>query len=159
VNEKIASMSRYKQLIDIVDYIIECHRAMAKLFNGLGETTESERVKHLLEYLAQQETKLGEALKSYESDAPKHIMSEWMDYDEGMHLLEYIENHDNHKEISYEQVVDLVIELEQKLIQFSLDMMNHVSCDTAKDLFRSIVDNEEMHFHQMVSQTSAFSDL
>lgn len=159
-------MVRYKQLKDVVQYIGDCHHAIAKLFNGVKQSHERDDNKDvhakanlLLDYFSKQQSMLENAIDAYKGDAPKGVLEEWMDYSDGEDLLEYIESLDNHRAMSFDEVVDLTIVLERRIIKFAEDMAEHVTSSDAKDAFENIMDNEEKRLEHMIRQSSAFADL
>ncbi len=159
-------MVRYKQLKDVVRYIGDCHHAIAKLFEGVKQSHQREennalhdRANLLLDYFSRQQTMLEEAINLYQGDAPRGVLDEWMDYSDGEDLLEYIESIDNHKTMSFDEVVDLTIVLERRIIKFAEDMADHVTSSDAKDAFNNIMNNEEKRLEHMIRQSGAFADL
>jgi len=150
----------------VVAYLASCHHAIGKLFDGIKLSHEQGTDKNLhakanllLDYFSKQQNQLESAIKAYGGDAPISVSEEWMDYNDGAHLLEYIESIDNHKSMSFDDVVNLTIDLEQRIIGFAQDMASHVTSDNAKDAFLNIVTNEERRLESMINQSNAFNDL
>ena len=125
---------RFKQLVELLDYVIDCRVAMAKLYERLGHEADSSRVKLLLDYLKQHQNEVAEHTKEYRDSASTGVLETWfkrLDYDDINAELQMVTISSSMDEY---QVMDLALELDNKvldLLQLALEQSEHQDTKSA----------------------------
>lgn len=69
----------YRQVRDILEWIQSLHQHLAQCYRQLADQSKNERVTLMLQYLADHEAALQDALQKYEADASESTLDTWMD--------------------------------------------------------------------------------
>ncbi|MBZ2189636.1 hypothetical protein K8B33_11045 [Alcanivorax sp. JB21] len=70
---------RFRRIKDVLEWTRRFHNTLANDYDGLARGQEQERVGMLLQYLAEHERALSEALQHYEEDAGAEVLNTWYD--------------------------------------------------------------------------------
>lgn len=151
---------RFKQVIDILDWVIQFHADFESKYRQLEEGNTKERAVLLLEYLADHQAALAAAIKKYEKHAAASLMHTWFDqipdinYPEKLLQLTRRLSGENTAEIVNLGIEchDLLIEMYQKLLLASVT-------PAAQELFQTLVDMEQHEKLRMVRDAAQLEDI
>lgn len=151
---------RFKQVADILDWVIQFHSDFERKYRQLEEGNTKERAVLLLDYLADHQAILAAAIKKYEKHAVASVMHTWFDqipdinYPEKLQQLTGRMSGENTADIVKLGIEchDLLIKMYQKLLQVSVT-------PAAQELFQALVDMEQHEKMRMVRDAAQLEDI
>ena len=145
-----------KQVLD--DLKLFRHRLGEYCHQQAGEV-DSERVRMLLEYLSEQETRLETGLKSYEAMADTSVLNFWFQYGGSEALLKKLDKLTMESKHSIGDVMGLAMELSQGVADFCRFLAENAESPHVVDLFTNIVRLEEQEQRKLSVATDRLMDL
>lgn len=152
---------RFKQVKDIIDWIIEFHNDLSKKYHQMSEKNQSVRVKLLLDYLSDHETQLKQALEKYKNESNvDSVLQTWFnqmpnpDYPKTLQELRACLCC-----VSVDETVTMAIQFHDLLIRMYEDLRNSSETQTVKDFFQSLYDMENHEKMRMVRDAARLGDI
>lgn len=115
---------RFKQIKEIIEHARSFHRLIADYYHQLGEQTERERMKMLLQYLEQHERTAEKALADYETDASQKMLKSWSKYSACEDKLSTLKNMLSDSATSPEDVIRMAIGLDECLLSMYRELVD-----------------------------------
>ena len=151
---------RFKQIEDILTWIRQFHADLEIVYRGLKEKTDKERLAMLLDYLADHEHTLADAVDKYKEDASSTLLHTWFnqlpetDYQDKLTDLLQSFSCDNTSE-----VLSLAIDCHDLLIDLYKNLQSSNDTPSSKTLFQNLVDMEEHEKIRMVRDAARLEDI
>lgn len=152
---------RFKQIEDILDWVIQFHVDLEVKYRELEDGTEKERVALLLDYLADHEHNLADAIKRYKNDdASTRLLSTWfnqmpeVNYPERLAALSQ-----RLSGVGTSEMVSIAIECHDLLIGMYKNLEASSVAPSSKALFQSLIAMEEHEKIRMVRDAARLEDL
>lgn len=134
---------RIEQVKDILEHTRRFHELISDYYQDLSKHTDKERLRIILDYLAEHERHLENALAEYEKCAAKEILNVWLPYSPCQkHLVEFrlkLEAYD----ISPKEIAEKIIALDDCVINMYKELLSQTDSSEVKDVLHSILDFEE----------------
>lgn len=130
---------RIQQLSELLEYVAKCRLNMGKLYKRLHRNADSSRVKLMLEYFQQHEKHIHDTLESYIEDAPAKILDTWY---QDVVFEDFIKRCDDAilpANMDEEQVLELHLDLENRLIEFLEKTAELTSSNDAKSALLDVI--------------------
>ncbi|USD37100.1 MULTISPECIES: hypothetical protein [Ferrimonas] len=150
---------RFKQMRELLEYVVECRMAMSKLYERLNNQADSSRVKLLLDYLKNHQIEVADKVSEYIDDAPQGVLDTWfkrLDYDDivaectAVTLNAGVDEHD---------VMNLALELDNKvlaLLHLALEQSEH---QETRQALESVLQAERIRQQRFVHSTLRMDDI
>lgn len=147
-------------LHDVLRWTQEFHRQLAVCLVHCEKRSESERVRLLLKYLAEHETKLADVVERFDTSASLGVLNTW--------VCEYIERYPIVKHTGCEQgftgmgTAEIIKALEHQhaqVIGLYRHLQSRVGTPSAQELLESLVSLEEHEAFRMNHGANRLEDL
>jgi hypothetical protein len=134
------------------------HEQLAEFYGRLSESSDKERVRMLLEYMSRHEKNFKHAMVEYDEEAANRLLNTWIQYAPDLGVLsvpeaEKLENH-----MTVDDVVDIAMELDDRLVQFYSEATRLVDSTELKDLFGKLKQQEEADKAEIKKNASYIKD-
>ncbi|GLP95747.1 hypothetical protein [Paraferrimonas sedimenticola] len=150
---------RIQQLQELIEYVASCRQDMAKLYQRLAQQADSSRVTLMLEYLVTHEKEVAEKLLDYVADAPDTVLQSWL---RDFNFEDFAGNLDKIQiaaDFSEDQVLDLHLKLENKLIGLLEENAKRLSTKDAVQAVEALVAVEQNRQKRLVHSTMRMDDI
>jgi rubrerythrin len=141
-------MKAYQTVAEILEEVREYHHRLSDLYRVLGSSADSKRLEMLLQYMSRHEQIFERALARYEESGRRKILGTWSQYvaDEDLDLRAVeVKPH-----APIDQVVDMALEFDEKLIRFYEDMAKNMSdYEDVRVFFQSLAEQEKQERVQL----------
>ena len=134
---------RYMQIREMLDRVRDFHEELGNYYHQLSESADRERVKLLLDHISQHKKRLHDGLAAYEKDAPEQVLNTWVDSEYCDRVLAVCERTFASKETDVEGVVKAAIDLDNSLIDFYREVVEHTQSEGVRDVFQNLIEMEE----------------
>ncbi|MGB6045784.1 MAG: hypothetical protein WBF93_21695 [Pirellulales bacterium] len=152
-------MPSFEQAKDILDHAKEFHHRVARYYLQLEDQVAQQRVKMMLNYLSRHEDRLADALQSYEENASRKILNTWVQFVYDDEILKTLGETPVQSEMSVDDVVDLGLRLDDRLINCFKMMVDAAETDDVREVFQNLVDMEEQEKRQLVRNAGRSLDI
>jgi rubrerythrin len=127
------------QVRDAFDLARQFHQNLSEFYAGLAGQTERTRVKLLLDWLSRHEANLQTCLQRYEDDRSHDVLDTWMEYAPEASPFEGLDALTEQADLSVDAVADLAIKLDDALVTFYQDLVEHVESPEVRKLFETLL--------------------
>ncbi|UJF21766.1 hypothetical protein [Shewanella sp. OMA3-2] len=150
---------RIQQLSELLEYVAKCRLNMSKLYKRLHRNADSSRVKLMLEYFQQHEKHIHDTLESYIEDAPAKILDTWY---QDVVFEDFIKRCDDTTlpaNMDEEQVLELHLDLENRLIEFLEKTAELTSSNDAKSALLDVIRVAKIQQKRLVHSVLRMDDI
>ena len=130
---------RIQQLSELLEYVANCRLGMSKLYKRLHRNADSSRVKLMLEYFQQHEQHIYDTLESYIEDAPAKILDTWYQDVVFEDFLKRCDETSLPANMDEEQLLELHLDLENRLIALLEKTAELTSSNDAKSALLDVI--------------------
>jgi len=149
---------RFATVKDIIEAARRLHEALSRQYAELEQLATSERARLMLDYLARHERLLAEALRGYEEDAAKGVLSTWLQYaprlDSGP-LVEKIRGVDLN---DVEAVVAAALAVDDYLFEVYREIEEQADIEPLREVARSLQQIERNEEHLLARDALRLHD-
>lgn len=151
---------RYKTVKDILDWTAELHRQLGELAEKAADDPGRDRLKLVVEYLADHESRLKKAILGFETETPDGVLSTWFDRAPNFELpdlngdAEALANAD-----SIEQAVSLVVDFHDQIVGIYGNLAEQTNNEKIRELFESLASLEEHDKLRLVRNAHHLRDM
>ncbi len=151
---------RFKQIEDILNWVAQFHGDLESKYLELKVGAEKERVALLLDYLADHEHNLANAIMKYREDAAPHLLSTWFNQVPEVNYLRKLSALSQHLSgADTMEVVNMAIECHDLLIDMYKSLQAAGDTPSTKALFQSLLEMEEHEKIRMVRDAARLESL
>lgn len=151
---------RFKQIEDILDWVTQFHADLEVKYRELKVGAEKERVALLLDYLADHEHNLANAIMRYKDDASSRLLSTWFNQMPEVNYPERLAALSQHlSDGGTSEVVNMAIECHDLLIDMYKSLQVSNDTPSSKALFQSLIAMEEHEKMRMVRDAARLEGL
>ena len=151
---------RFKQIEDILNWVTQFHLDVENRYREMKESVEKERITMLLEYLADHEHALADAITRYKENAQLSLLNTWfnqmpeINYKEKLNeILKSFSGSDT------SEVVTIAIQCHDLLIDLYKNLQLANDTPSSKDLFQELINMEEHEKLRMVRDAGLLEDI
>lgn len=149
---------RFQTVREILDFVREFHARAARLFTAVANSTDAERARGMLEWLAEHEQRLSTALDTFEqmpANAP--LMKEWLQYAPDLDQLP-LQLPKLPAHLSADDAAALALALDDYLVRLYKAVLDICESREICDLFRALLDQERTEERNTVRSLAQVQD-
>ena len=151
---------RYKTVKDILDWTAELHRQLGELAEKAADDPDRDRLKLVIDYLADHEARLKQAIKDFEKDTPEGVLSTWFDRAPDFQLPDLEAEAETLAHAgSIEQAVSRVVEFHDQIVSIYNNLAEQTNNEKIRDLFESLASLEEHDKLRLVRNAHHLRDM
>ncbi len=153
------SMSLVEQTRDVLHIAEKVHKDLSSIFEKLGKESDKIRIKILLDYLSEHEMFLEKCLVEYENSCSDKILNNWFKYGPEKKTITEIAEIDISPDSDIDDIVEKVLLIDDRLIEFYSEMKEQTNCSCVKEAFDNLVEMEKREKIKLVKNTARFQDI
>jgi hypothetical protein len=153
---------RYKTVRDILDWTAELHRQLGKLAEKAADDRDPdrERLKLVVDYLADHEAGLKQVILDFEKDIPEGVLSTWFDRAPDFDLPDLEAEAESLAHAgNIEQAVSRVVEFHDQIVGIYRNLAEQTNNEKIRDLFESLAALEEHDKLRLVRNAHQLRDM
>ncbi len=151
---------RYKTVKDILDWTAELHRQLADLARQYAEDPDHQRLKLVVDYLADHEAHLKQATLAFEKDIPEGVLATWFYRAPDFEMPDLAEEAEAlARADNIEQVVSRVVDFHEQIVTIYRNLAEQTNNDRIRDLFESLAALEEHDKLRLVRNAHHLRDM
>jgi hypothetical protein len=132
------------QIMDLIDHARELHGHLSAYYEDLSEQTDLIRVKILLDYLSEAESRHEEALAKYERNfATPDITDTWYQFEPDLLKDEEWAKPNITPGMDADAVLKEVLHIDEHLSELYRDIVKHAHSKRIKDVFTNLLETNE----------------
>lgn len=147
---------RFTPIKEFLNYIEECHLALADLYLRLSLEATDEKVKLLLDFMRNREQLSHLHLHEYAMQAPESLLETWLDNMFDQSLPMKCQQMKLQPDLSIEDVVALAMSLDTQLIELMQTAAYNSPTIEAELALENLSNQEEEALHQVVMASNEF---
>lgn len=145
---------------DILDWTKQLHEELAEVYRRSSGENEDEKTRLLMNYVADHQQRLADAIANYEKDPGVTLMDSWIqDYVEKNPFMQGWRSFMNLSGMNFDQVLDNTVKAHQQLISLYEELAEASKTERMKELFENLQNLEQHELMRMVHTTERFSDI
>lgn len=141
---------QFPKLHDILDYVVKTHQQMSQLYQNLSHKAEQKKVKLLLDYLVEHEKAISSNLLEIEEHTPSQVLNLWYQELTRDPLFRQYHEKDYGKDISLNDVIQIALELDDRLIDLYQLLASHTKSNKAKETLNNLLYMEKQRKKQFM---------
>ncbi|MCX4025675.1 hypothetical protein H0A36_20000 [Endozoicomonas sp. SM1973] len=141
---------QFPKLHDVLDYVVKTHWQMSQLYQKLSHKAEQEKVKLLLDYLVEHEKAISDYLIKIEEHTPSQVINLWYQELTNDPLFRQYHAKDFDKDISLNDVMQIALELDDRLIDLYQLLASHAKSHQAKETLNNLLYLEKQRKKQFL---------
>ena len=150
---------RIQQLSELLEYIANCRLGMSKLYKRLHRNADSSRVKLMLEYFQQHDKHIYDTIESYIEDAPAKILDTWYQDVVFEDFLKRCDETSLPANMDEEQLLELHLDLENRLIALLEKTAELTSSNDAKSALLDVIRVAQTQQKRLVHSVLRMDDI
>ncbi|QOC22473.1 hypothetical protein IC757_15935 [Wenzhouxiangella sp. AB-CW3] len=130
---------RYKTVKDVLDWTAELHKQLGDLARKVADNPERARLKLVVDYLADHEARLKDAIVKFEEASPDGVLATWFDRAPEIELPDLeqeavaLAHADN-----IEQAVSRVVEFHEHIVGIYTQLAEQTNNEKIRELFENL---------------------
>ena len=133
----------FEQTRDILAHVREYHTRVSEYYRSVGGTASQQRILLLVKYLERRHAAISEHLAACEETVANDILDTWFQYSLDANLLEYIDSFSISSEMSVDDVIQQVLDIEDRLINLYKEILDSALSDHIHEFFEMLLTLEE----------------
>mgnify|MGYP005725358349 CR=1 FL=1 len=150
---------RFEKTKDILEHARHFHKLVSECYQQLSAGTEKQRLKLLLDYLAQHEKHLEEVLADYEETIPQNVLRTWFRLSPCQEKFDILKSLLKEQNPSIDEVIRNAVQLDDCLIDMYRKVAESAEVESVREVFKSLLDLEEHEKFKMVRDSLRLQDL
>jgi rubrerythrin len=150
---------RFKKTIDALNHVCLFHNSLSKYYQEISNVSKSEKVKLLLDYMAENEKLLAKRISDYQEQAASGNLNTWFQYanDTDILKLPVFGKHDLF--IEPEDIAELSMKYSDELIQLYTEMSDYSDNIGLKEVFDNLADMQIQEKHKLSMNIDRLMDI
>jgi len=133
----------FETVADILDHAKKFHEELSRVYARLGEASEREKMKVLLNYMSRHEEHLVECLTAMESDASKLTLDTWFKYTPKEPHCDCFKRAEIDPSMTFEEIIDGTLEVDKGLLDFYHAAVEKAVSPEVKEFFTEVLELEK----------------
>ncbi len=151
---------RFKTVNEILDWTADFHGRLAVLFDDAAEEHERQRIRMLLDYIADHETRVRYSLENFEVDGADRLLATWFDKAPEIELPEIPENLSALLEAGrIDAIVEYVVAFHNQMIDIYTNLRDQANNESIEAVFDSLAEIEHNEKIKLVRDAQLFKDV
>ena len=152
-------MIQYKQGIEFIDYVRSFHHLLSQYYSKLKNNSQKEKVKMILDYLVEHESKMESTLLEFEDNISSKVGKFWFSFIENNKLPECFKQPEMHTEMTIDEVLEKAIRFDECLIALYKHLSDYASIPEVKSFFESMADMESHEMRNVIRNIQRIDDM
>jgi hypothetical protein len=148
-----------KQVREFVNFGKHLHSTLKRLYEGLNEQAELERVKMLLEFLSRHEEHMEQALARFEHDARRSLLEAWLEYSPALDVDAVMQRFPVSEHPSSDEIIQLALDFDDTLVKLYREIAEKVNDSKTKEVFKNLLQLEEREKIQVARAAMMLADM
>lgn len=144
---------------DFLVHIEKCHMAMAELYTRLGQESDDEKVKLLLNFMKHKEQLSYQYVHEYVQQAPVSILEAWLDKIDDQNFPMRCQELRLQSDLSLDDVISLTIDLDTELIELLKSTSDDSPTPEIEVALEKLSKKEEKNLHQVIKASLEFEHM
>lgn len=142
-------MIRYSQVKNMLEQVRDFHGQLVQYYDRLSKEAEQQRVKMLLDHMSKHEQDLQDGLRAYEESATRNVMDTYIDCEYCSEILATCRQTPIAPETNVDGVIKAAMDVDNCLLRFFREVAEHAETERVRDVFKNLVDMEEMELRKL----------
>jgi len=147
-----------ERVSDVIDHVRIFYSQLSKYYEGLSALADQERVKILLNYLAEFEKRNELALAEYEEAAPNDVINTWFKYGVDKEPAESFALATLASDMDVDAVVREALRLDQCLSDLYQEVIERAQTDRIQELFTNLLEANKKNMRDLVRDSEHLQD-
>ena len=130
---------------DILEHSRKFHKIIAEYYRKLSESSDKERVKLLLNYLEERESKIEETLEELEVTISPNVLNSWFSHSQCKNKLDELAQLVKKETTSVPEIIDIFVHLDDCLIDLYTKIVHNAENVEVQEFFKSLSKIQENH--------------
>ena len=152
-------MERYKRAIDFIMFVRNLHSDFKNYFEKILDNQNQEKIKMILGYLAEHESKMVQTLNEYEKGLAKSIEETWYQFIELPEKPTCLKNLSFKGDMSIDSVLELISKMDNCLINLYKKLSEISVTDETRKIFQNLADLEKNELRRVVHNIQKAAEL
>ena len=150
---------RFKKTIDALNHVCLFHNSLSKYYQKISNVSKSDKVKLLLDYMAENEKLLAKKISDYQEQAASGTLNTWFQYanDTDILKLPVFGKHDLFIEL--EDIAGLSMKYSDELIELYTEMSDYSDNIGLKEVFDNLADMQIQEKHKLSMNIDRLMDI
>ena len=145
---------QFRQVREILEWIQAIHEHLAQRYTELADQSTGERITLLLQYLADHESALQNAVQAYETDAADAVLNTWLDQTPKLELpASFAQLKIDLQQANVMDIVQLAVKSHDYLIGIYRELSSLTAAETVREAFANLLELE--HHEAMLTVRDA----
>jgi len=136
-------VATYRQVHDVLNGAVEFHRELEGFYGQLAQKADRKRVQLLLRYMSRHQRDFERGLAKNDDEGMRGLLDTWMQYTPSDQALTIPESDTLHRSITVDEVVELALLLDQRLLDFYLEAARLAKSPEVRDPFRKLARQQQ----------------
>lgn len=154
----VKKLRNFEQVKDVLDYGIELHGELTKLYDRLADRSQQARAKLLLDYLGRHEYARAEALQRYEADSHAGRLDVWLQYAPTLEVEQRLADCAIRPDMSVDEVMRVALDFDDALIDIYKEAAREAEDTQARALFENLIVMEEKEKQRFIRDAEWMQD-
>ncbi|MBN1543629.1 hypothetical protein JW992_15915 [candidate division KSB1 bacterium] len=152
-------MKNFQTTRDVLDFARCFHHRLADYYQKLSDSSNEERMRMLLDYMAYHENGIEAILARYKEDASHKVLDSWFQFTEEESFSLPCEEEKIQPHLSVDRVIEHALEIDDCLIRLYRMLVECSRCDSVRDLFANLLEMVEQEKHHKIRMALGSIDL
>ncbi len=149
---------RYKTVQEILDQAAELHARIAEQARQAAETQDRQRLSLVLDYLADHQASLKQAIQSFKGDAADRVLATWFDRSPEMELsalsAKALADADG-----VDELIETVMQFHDQIISLYGNLRDQAVVDEVRAVFSNLAELETHEKMELIQTTRQLQDI
>jgi len=150
---------RFESIHDVLEHARNMHQQVADFYRQLDDASAQTRVRMLLDYLAEHEQHLADAMHELGSEADPALLHSFLahmpdpvQFDEALHTP-------IRPDMSVDEVLEIALRFDDALIALYQDLAEHTDNEAVRDLLNNLTELENLEKRRVARNTMMMQDI
>ena len=150
---------RFEKTVDVLHHAYLFHNELSDFYRKNSTINTSDKVKLLLEYMAENEKKSAQEIIDYQERASTKILGAWFQYARDDDILKIPELNDTDLIQEPEDIVELAMKHSDELIELYTEMSDYSDIAELKEVFNNFADMQRQEKKKLSMNIDRLMDL
>jgi hypothetical protein len=148
-----------KQVKDFVEYGRQLHAASGRLYETLGDHSEQERVRMLLDYLQRHQRNLENALARFEKNSRDGVLEAWLEYFPDLDVDAVLGSIKLPEQPSSNDIIAAALKFDDTMIELYREIAEKAVDHKTREVFQSLLALEQGETNQIARAALSLQDM
>ena len=150
---------RFKNTREVLDHVKRLHEEVSAACQKACCTSDQERIRILLDYVADREADLARAVSEFTEETADHILDTWFKYTTDDAVLHELLTGSFNPGMAPEDVTSATMSISDHLLDMYRDMLEKAETDELRQVFQNLLDHEQKEKEKLARNLQMFQDL